>query len=104
MTESEKAIFSVEVAGLPLKLKSSHDEATVNELIKLVDTKVKEALSSGNNLPYQKALLLACLHIAEDFLLLKRTGFSGLSQLEIQAQGILSDLESSPISRMRLES
>lgn len=101
--EIDKKLFEVQIAGLPLKLRSSHDENTVNELTRIVDAKVNEALSSGQNISFQNAILLSALHIAEDLILLKRAAQTELGDLEKQANQILSDLESSPISRIRLD-
>lgn len=103
MTDPDKNIYEVEVAGLPLKLRSSHEEATVKELIGLVDEKVKEAMSGSPNVSFQKALLLTCLHIAEDLVFLRRAALSELESLEAKANEVLSDLESSPVSRIRLD-
>ena len=99
----EKDLYLVQVAGLSLKLRSSHDEETVRKLASLVDKKVNEALGAGNNVSFQNALLLAALHLAEDLTLLKSLMDRRLDLLESQAKDILSDLESSPLSRIRLE-
>jgi hypothetical protein len=47
---------------------------------------------------------LASLHLAEDFLKTNKTALSELEAIENQAKSILSDLESSPISRIRVDS
>ncbi len=99
----EKHLFEVQVAGLSLKLKSSHDEETVRQLASLVDVKVNEALELGKNVSFQNALLLAALHLAEDMTLLKQMADKKLKALENKSLDILSDLEDSPISRIRLD-
>lgn len=99
-----KQTYEVSLAGMPLKLKSSHGESTVKELVGLVNDKVNDCLKGNQNIPFQKALLLASLHIAEDLVFLRKAALSELDQLEAKAQDILSDLESSPVSRIRLES
>lgn len=95
--------YEVHVAGLPLRLKSSHDEQTVQELIDLVDAKVKEAMSSNASITFQKALLLASLHVAEDLVFLKRAVRTRLDTLETKAKGVLSELDSSPLSRLTID-
>ncbi len=100
---AESSTIEVHVAGVPLKLRSSHDDQTVRELVSLVDEKVKQALSSNSNISYQKALLLASLHIAEDLVFLKRAANQRLDQLEIKAKSILSELNASPLSRIEVE-
>ncbi len=101
--DASKQTYEVQIAGLPLKLRSSHDAKTVNELIELVNERVQIALEQNPNISFQKALLLTALHIAEDLVLLKRTTTSELDDLEIKAKRIISELESSPIARIRLD-
>lgn len=95
--------YEVQVAGLPLRLKSSHDAQTVQELIDLVDGKVKEALAANSNISFQKALLLASLHVAEDLVFLKRALRNRLDNLETKAKGILTELDSSPLARLTID-
>lgn len=95
--------YDVQVAGLPLRLKSSHDTQTVQELIDLVDAKVKEAMSANPNVSFQKALLLATLHVAEDFVFLKRAVKGRLDNLESKAKGILQELDASPLTRLTID-
>jgi cell division protein ZapA len=92
--------YEVQVAGLPLRLKSSHDVQTVQELIDIVDAKVKEAMSSNSSISFQKALLLASLHVAEDLVFLKRALKGRLDSLETKAKGVLTELDSSPLARL----
>lgn len=95
--------YDVQVAGLPLRLKSSHDSETVQELIDFVDAKVKEAMAANPNISFQKALLLATLHVTEDLVFLKRALSSRLDNLESKAKSILSELDSSPLSRLTID-
>lgn len=96
--------FEVQVGGLSLKLKSSHDRETVNQLIGLVNAKVEGAHKAHPQISYQKALLLACLHLAEEQVLLKRGLSQELDQVENQVQQIFIELESSPLNRLRVDS
>lgn len=95
--------YDVQVAGLPLRLKSSHDQQTVQELIDLVDAKVKEAMAINPNISFQKALLLATLHVGEELMFLKRALRSRLDTLETKAKGILTELDASPLSRLTID-
>ncbi len=95
--------YDVHVAGLPLRLKSSHDEQTVQELVDLIDAKVKEAMSSSSSISFQKALLLASLHVAEDLVFLKRAVRSRLDLLENKAKSILTELDSTPAARLTID-
>lgn len=95
--------YEVQVAGLPLRLKSSHDEKTVQELIQLIDHKVNAALASSSNISFQKALLLASLHVAEDLVFLKRALRDRLDSLETKAKSILTELDSTPAARLTID-
>jgi len=99
----EKKLYNVTIAGLPLKLRSSHGIATVNELASLVDGKVEQALNQGKQVSFQNALLLASLHIAEELLTLKKSVNEDLNFLKSKSKKILSELESSPINKIGLE-
>ena len=98
-----KATFEVQIAGLPLKLRSSHSEETVKELVSIVDGKMKEVLEANPHISFQKAILLAALHFAEEGLLLRKAICSELNSLETKTKDLLSDLESSPVPRLRLD-
>lgn len=100
----QKQSYEVQIAGLPLKLRSAHDADTVNELISLVNDRVQKALEGNPHISFQKALMLASLHIAEDLVFLKRTALAELDSLEHKAKNVLADLESSPAAKLRLES
>ncbi len=87
-------LFEVEIAGVPLRLKSSHDEQTVKELVRLVDEKIREALPLTKTGSIQNASILASLNLAEDYLMLKRKTLSELNGLEAKAQKVITELES----------
>lgn len=87
-----------------MRLRSSHDPETVNELISLVNDKVEQALRGNPQCSFQKALMLSALHMAEELLLLKRVAREELNQLEGKAKQILTHLESSPALRLRIDS
>lgn len=88
-------LFEVEIAGVPLRLKSSHDEQTVNELVELVDRKVREALPLTKTGSIQNASILASLHLAEEYLTLRRKAKAELERLESRTLKVISELESS---------
>jgi len=102
-SEAKTETYDVHVAGLPLRLRSSHDEKTVQELIDLVDAKVKEAMAANSSISFQKALLLTSLHVAEELLFLKRAVRSRLDLLETKAKGILTELDSSPVAQLSID-
>ena len=87
-------LFEVEIAGVPLRLKSSHDEQTVKELVRLVDEKIREALPLTKTGSIQNASILASLNLAEEYLMLKRKALSELDGLEAKAMKVMTELES----------
>lgn len=93
MHDSAKTVFEVEVAGLPLKLRSSHDPETVRALVQMIDEKFAEAKKANSSVSFQNALVLAALNLAEELLLLRRTVATELNQVEARAQAILERIE-----------
>lgn len=93
--DNGKSVYEVQVAGIALKLRSSHDPETVAELTRLVDQKVRETLDAAPSISFQNALLLTALNLAEDQLLLKRVAKTELASIESQAQLVLDELEES---------
>jgi cell division protein ZapA len=85
----------VSIAGVPLRLKSSHDEATVNELVRMVDEKVHQALPLTKTGSVQNAAILAALNLAEELLLLKRQARELVDSLEAKVSRVIDDLEKS---------
>ena len=101
--QSQAKTYDVTVAGIPLRLRSSHDEATVQELVQLVDRKIEETLSVHSNISFQNAIVLAALHIAEDMTLLKRSARVRLDQIETKTKSALSELSGSPLKQLTLD-
>lgn len=96
--DSRPRLFEVVIAGVPLRLKSSHDEQTVKELVALVDRKVNEALPLTRTGSIQNASILASLHLAEEILTLKKLASAELEKLENKTLKVISELESSRIT------
>jgi cell division protein ZapA len=103
VVEISKNFYEVQVGGLTLKLKSSHDKQTVEKLISLVDDKITEAQSLSPNMSFQNALLLSALHIAEDVVILKQNAQKSIQSIENQTLKILTALESSSETQMGLD-
>ena len=101
--DSSKKIYEVEVAGVTLKLRSSHDEEMVRELVALVNEKISDVKNGLSTIPHEKALLLAALHMAEEVTLLKKSALTEIDQIEERMHGILNELESSPVSQIRMD-
>lgn len=96
-SEAPSNLHEVEIAGVPLRLKSWHDEKMVNDLVALVDRKIREALPLTKTGSIQNAAILASLHLAEEYLLLKQKANFELDHLEAKTLRVISDLESSQI-------
>lgn len=94
-SDAEPRLYQVEIAGVALRLKSSHDQKTVNELVALVDGKIREALPLTKTGSVQNATILASLNLAEEFLILKRKAKHELTILEDKALKLISELEKS---------
>ncbi len=103
ITGKKDRIYDVEIAGIRLRLKSSHDAEFVNKVIQQVNQKIKEALPLTKNDSIQTAALLACLNIAEEQLLLKKQLLSELEKVEEKAANILTRFESSYESQLGLD-
>lgn len=85
----------VSIAGVPLRLKSSHDEETVKELVRMVDEKIRQALPLTKTGSIQNASILAALNMAEELLLLKRHARELVNSLEARTLRVIEDLEKS---------
>jgi cell division protein ZapA len=96
--QGEAKLYEVEIGGTLLRLRSSHDQVTVDELVQLVNRKLKEAMPLTKSGSPQNASILASLHMAEEFLAWKRKAQGELDDLRRQAQALLSELESTRIS------
>ena len=91
-----KKVYNVQIAGLSFTLRSSHDEGTVQKMTQLVDKKIKEAISANSHASFQNALILAGLHLAEDYVILKDSTKAELQNLQENTLEILSEIKSAP--------
>ncbi len=92
-------LFEVQIAGVPLKLKSSHDEQTVKELVSFVDQKINQALPKVKNRSLQTAAILATLNLAEELMNLRKQAIEELESLEHKTDRVISSLEASRIPK-----
>lgn len=90
---NERKTYELVFGGLPFKLKSSHDESTVQELATFVEQKLQQALAATKSGSYQSAAVLAALNIAEELILLKRKAIQELDRIEDRALKISQELE-----------
>ncbi len=95
----EKKTYTFNIAGIPYKIKTSHNEEVVNELVEFVNEKMNEAMTSTKNSSYQSAAVLAAMNIAEELILLKRKAYKEVELLEHKALRLATELESSKIQK-----
>ncbi|KYG64608.1 cell division protein ZapA [Bdellovibrio bacteriovorus] len=92
---SDKKTYNFLIAGVPYKLKTSHDDATVEELVTFVNNKMNQAMSVTKNGSYQNAAVLTAMNLAEELILLKRKAHRELEKLEEKAMQLSVELENS---------
>lgn len=92
---SKKFSYDFKISGVPFRLRSSHDEETVRELVEYVDAKVNEAMGTSKSGSFQNAAVLAALNIAEELILLKKQANSLLAGLEQKVDHLSTELEKS---------
>lgn len=90
---SEKKTHQFLIAGVPYKLKTSHDDATVQELVNFVNSRMEESLAATKNGSFQNAAVLTAMNLAEELILLKRRAHRELERLEERALALSVDLE-----------
>ncbi|KHD89381.1 MAG: hypothetical protein OM95_03140 [Bdellovibrio sp. ArHS] len=92
---SDKKTYNFLIAGVPYKLKTSHDDATVEELVTFVNNKMNQAMSVTKNGSFQNAAVLTAMNLAEELILLKRKAHRELEKLEEKAMQLSVELENS---------
>lgn len=90
-----KRTHEFQIAGVPYKLRTSHDEELVKELVEFLNQRMSQALAVTKNASYQNAAVLTALHLAEELILLKKKASQELESLEEKILKISVDLESS---------
>jgi len=80
----------VNVAGVSMRLKTSHDESVLEEILDLVHKRIDPEVAK---ISPQKSLVLACLRLAEDLYVFRQNTSQELNHIESLANRILSDLQ-----------
>ncbi|RYZ81773.1 MAG: cell division protein ZapA [Proteobacteria bacterium] len=96
---SEKKTYDFLIAGVPYKLKTSHDDATVQELVEFVNSRMNQAMSVTKYGSFQNAAVLTALNVAEELILLKRKAHRELERIEEKALKLSIDLEHSKLNK-----
>lgn len=97
---SEKKTYNFLIAGVPYKLKTSHDDATVEELVQFVNNRMNQAMAVTKNGSFQNAAVLTAMNLAEELILLKRKAHRELEKLEEKALQLSMDLENSKSNKV----
>jgi cell division protein ZapA len=92
---TQKKLHEVKIAGVSLKIRSAHDEETVNQLVQFVNDKINEALAVNKSGSFQDSMLLASLNMAEELVLLKKHARRELDRLDQKTRSVISELEAS---------
>jgi cell division protein ZapA len=98
-TKNSARTFDFQIAGVPYKLKTNHDENTVNEMVEFLNRRMREALKLTKNGSFQNAAILTAMNLAEELMLVKRKAQKELQILEEKALKISLDLENSKIQK-----
>lgn len=96
----QKATFDFKIAGVSYKIKTSHDEQTLKQLVDYVNGKVTEAMKATKNSSFQNAAVLASLNIAEEMILLKRRAQAELDHLEQKAIKLSQEIENTKVNKV----
>lgn len=97
---SEKKTFDFLIAGVPYKIKSSHDDEVVKEMVEYVNSRMNQALSQTKNGSFQNAAVLTAMNIAEELILLKRKAYRELSKIEEKALRLEVEIENSKNNKL----
>ena len=97
---TRKKTFDFKIAGVSYKIKTSHDEQTVEDLVAYVNQKVSEAMQVTKNASFQNAAVLAALNIAEEMILLKKRAKVELEKIESKALKLSQNIENSKVNRV----
>lgn len=104
MERKNADLMEVMIAGVPLRLKTSHDAAVVQALVQQVDAKISEILKLSKSSSVLNAAILTALNFADELLVMKQQTQNQLNHLESLVQSAMSDLEASRISQTGLDS
>lgn len=91
----EAKAYEFLIAGIPYRLKTNHDDATVQELVAFINKKMEESLALTKHGSYQNAAVLTALNLAEELILLKRKAHRELEKIEERVLKLSVDIENS---------
>ncbi len=89
----DRNLYEFVIGSIPFKLRSSHDEKMVQELVSMVDGKIQGAMSALKSGSFQSAAVLAALNLAEELIVLKRQALKEVEYLEGEARKAVIEIE-----------
>ena len=92
MQQQQVKTYEVQIAGVPLRLKATHDQDTVNEILKMVENHFDSDITKSSR---QNSAILACLRLAEELYLLKNKAKLELDRIERLALDHITQLQDS---------
>ena len=97
---TEQQTFEFQIAGVPYRIKTHHDENTVIELVSFLNQKMEQALKATKYGSYQNAAVLTALNLAEELMLLKRNALKELDFVEEEIFKALKPEKNSTLTGM----
>ncbi|MCX7978903.1 MAG: cell division protein ZapA [Bdellovibrionaceae bacterium] len=97
---SEKKTYEFHIAGVPYRLRTSHEEEFVSELVDFINRRMQAALSATKKGSFQNAAVLTALNLAEELILLKKRAQRELSRIEEKALKLSIELENTKAGSM----
>ncbi|MBN8537316.1 MAG: cell division protein ZapA [Deltaproteobacteria bacterium] len=94
-TSKDGHTYDFLIAGLPYKLKTNLDDATVQELVGFINLKMEQSLQMTKNGSYQSAAILTALNLAEELIILKRKAHRELEKVEEKILKLSNEIENS---------
>jgi len=89
-TADKLTSHEIDIAGVSMRLKTSHNHQALDEILEMVNKRVDPEVAK---ISPQKALVLACLRLAEDLYVFKQSTSQELNHIENLANRILTDLQ-----------
>lgn len=98
-----KETYDFMIAGFSYRLRSSHPESTVAQMVQMVEHKIQESLAVTKSGSVQNAAVLAALNLAEELVTIKNQARQEIGRLESQLNQWQSELAAIKSSTSRKE-
>ena len=95
----QSQVYDFDIAGVPYKLKTNHDQETVREMVEVINEKMNQSMKLTKNGSFQNAAVLTSMNLVEELLVMKKRFRQELESLEKKALRLSVDLENSKIQK-----